>query len=121
MNASLLPESNPVLFRAPEFFGSFTKALFTLFQICTGDGWASDIVRPVFLSRCGENGESEEVPSEEQGMEGTTAMFFVSFVVLVAWTLLQVVVAVLLDNFTAAADQEKQRKVFCVTCICMCP
>ena len=48
-------------------------------------------------------------------------MFFVSFVVLVAWTLLQVVVAVLLDNFTAAADQEKQRKVFCVTCICMCP
>ena len=48
-------------------------------------------------------------------------MFFVSFVVLVAWTLLQVVVAVLLDNFTAAADQEKQRKVLCLSCICMCP
>jgi hypothetical protein len=25
--------------RSPEFFGSFTRALFTLFQICTGDGW----------------------------------------------------------------------------------
>jgi len=34
--------------RSPEFFGSFTRALFTLFQICTGDGWASDIARPIF-------------------------------------------------------------------------
>ena len=26
--------------RQPEYFGSFSRALFTLFQICTGDGWA---------------------------------------------------------------------------------
>ena len=40
--------------RSPEFFGSFTRALFTLFQICTGDGWASDIARPIFqtVSAC---------------------------------------------------------------------
>ena len=87
--------------KSPEFFGSFSKALFTLFQVCTGDGWASDIARPIF--------DGADNP-EEAGLDAATAGFFVSFVVIVAWTLLQVVVAVLLDNFTAAADMEKQRK-----------
>ena len=34
--------------RSPEFFGNFSKALFSLFQVCTGDGWASTIARPIF-------------------------------------------------------------------------
>ena len=34
--------------RNAEFFGTFSRALFTLFQVCTGDGWASDIARPLF-------------------------------------------------------------------------
>ena len=28
---------------SPIFFGNFTRALFTLFQVCTGDGWASGV------------------------------------------------------------------------------
>ena len=87
--------------RSPEFFGNFSKALFSLFQVCTGDGWASTIARPIFSGADDPDGEKLDIG---------TACFFVSFVVIVAWTLLQVVVAVLLDNFTQAADQEKQRK-----------
>ena len=38
--------------------------------------------------------------------------YFISFIVIVGWVLLQVVVAVLLDNFTEASYQEKERKEF---------
>ena len=117
--------------RQPEYFGSFSRALFTLFQICTGDGWASDVARPLFDAAALACGDSTRVDAggaglggagagdggaaaAEAGMAGTldgwAAAFFISFIVFVTWTLLQVVVAVLLDNFTAAADQEKNRK-----------
>mmetsp|Transcript_17917 Transcript_17917/g.27702 ORF Transcript_17917/g.27702 Transcript_17917/m.27702 type:complete len:457 (-) Transcript_17917:814-2184(-) len=89
--------------RSSEYFGNFTRALFTLFQICTGDGWASDIARPVFKT------DGNGIYHEERYLDAGAAMFFISFIVIVGWTLLQVVVAVLLDNFTSAADQEKQR------------
>ncbi|EKX49828.1 hypothetical protein GUITHDRAFT_104223 [Guillardia theta CCMP2712] len=69
---------------SPEYFGTFTAALLTMFQVCTVD------------------------PAQAK-MKGMPAVFFVSFIVIVGWTLLQVVVAVLLDNFTAAADREKER------------
>ena len=32
---------------APDLFGTFSAALFTMFQIMTGDNWASSIVRPL--------------------------------------------------------------------------
>jgi len=83
---------------SPHFFGTFSRALFTLFQVCTGDGWASDIARPIFSVNAGEG-----------QLDGASAAFFISFIVIVGWVLLQVVVAVLLDNFTAAAEEEKQR------------
>ena len=38
------------------------------------------------------------------------AFFFISFIVLVAWTLLQVVVALLLDNFNSATAKEKEEE-----------
>ena len=76
---------------------------------------------PVFTSTrsctSGEDSREAEVPpagdedaQDAGGLDGYAALFFISFIVFVAWTLLQVVVAVLLDNFTAAADQEKARK-----------
>ena len=67
-----------------KLFEDFTTALFTMFQVCTGDAWASEVAR-VFL--------------EEDGrmMAGST-VFFVSYV-LIAWcVLLNIVVAVLLDE-----------------------
>ena len=35
--------------RQPEYFGSFSRALFTLFQICTGDGWARYVYVYVYV------------------------------------------------------------------------
>ncbi|KAJ1494251.1 hypothetical protein T484DRAFT_1766485 [Baffinella frigidus] len=103
--------------RNEEFFGTFTKSLFTLFQVCTGDGWASDIARPIFA---GYDMASEEkyryniTLAKEHNylgpdLDGGVVLFFGTFIVVVAWTLLQVVVAVLLDNFTTAANEEKER------------
>eukprot|EP00960_Hanusia_phi_P068162 766775-Hanusia_phi.AAC.1 len=120
--------------RSPEYFGSFSRACFTLFQVCTGDGWATEIARPIFHDGSGGDG------ADHLGLDGSVALFFVSFIVIVGWTLLQVppaltcsslvlllarsnpllsssssspllpldltqvVVAVLLDNFSAAAE-----------------
>ena len=34
--------------RSPQYFGDFMTALFTMFQVLTGDSWASDVAREVF-------------------------------------------------------------------------
>ena len=34
--------------RSEDFFGNFLKSMFTLFQIATGDSWASSIARSLF-------------------------------------------------------------------------
>jgi hypothetical protein len=83
---------------APEQFGTFTRALFTMFQVCTGDGWATDLTRPLMKKS-----------NPDGTLELGTCLFFISFIVIVGWVLLQVVVAVLLENFTEASYQEKDR------------
>jgi len=70
--------------RNEEYFGTFTRSLFTLFQVCTGDGWASDIARPLFHGEGGTDG------ADHKGLDGWAALFFISFIVIVGWTLLQV-------------------------------
>ena len=62
-----------------EFFGDFFSAVFSLWQIMTGDDW-SKIVRDIF------------VPS---GMPAAVAIFFVSYQLLITFTMLNVVVCVL--------------------------
>ena len=83
----------------PESFGTFSRALFSMFQVCTGDSWATELARPIML-RTNPDGTIDLGP----------CFFFISFIVIVGWVLLQVVVAVLLDNFTEASYQEKMRK-----------
>jgi voltage-gated sodium channel len=34
--------------RSIKYFGSFSTSLFTMFQVLTGDSWASDVAREVF-------------------------------------------------------------------------
>eukprot|EP00961_Rhodomonas_salina_P197010 2658882-Rhodomonas_salina.1 len=67
------------------FFGSFSKSLFTMFQIATGDGWASNIARAM--------------TKEDGAQDPWAAIFLVSNVLIVGMVLINVVVAVLLDNF----------------------
>ena len=37
-----------------ELFGTFFRAIFTMFQVCTGDGWSDDIARPLFQGEPGD-------------------------------------------------------------------
>jgi voltage-gated sodium channel len=59
MAVGLFGEQDPIR------FGKLSRSVFTMFQVCTGDGWASDVTRSLFY----EDGEVSPVP----------AIFFVSY------------------------------------------
>lgn len=71
-------------YNATEYFGNWSASMFTLFQILTGDGW-TDIVRPLFYLK--------EIPTNGVGF------FFVSYIIVVSMILVQVVIALLLNEF----------------------
>ena len=73
-----------------EYFGTFGKSLFTLFQVLTGDSWAEAIGRPLL----------------EGWFPVSTALFFVSFILLHSVVLINVVVAVLLEKMVTPEDEE---------------
>ena len=88
--------------RSSEFFGNFSASFFTMIQVVSGDSWASAVSRSIF---------------EHKGeMDSEVAAFFTSYFLIAAVTLLNVVVAVLLDEFVTAvqaekdADAEEQRR-----------
>jgi hypothetical protein len=60
-----------------------------MFQVLSGDGWASDIARPLFTKK-----EAQGVVS--YATDSTVAFFFVSYILINSVMLLNVVVAVLL-------------------------
>lgn len=80
-----------------EYYGTFGRALFTLFQVMTGESWAEAIARPLIFGL-----ESNAIIS---------TIFFVSFIILTQIVLINVVVAVLLDKFTAGDEEEEPDEV----------
>jgi len=82
-----------------EYFGTFSRSLYTLFQVLTGESWSEAVVRPLVLGK-------------DQGHAGSIAVgiFFTLFIVLMAMVLMNVVVMVLIDNFLDAAKQAKAAK-----------
>ena len=82
---------------APDQFGKFNRAFVTLFRIAAGDTW----IEP--LPTLGPDGDLVWRP----------ALFICSFIVLSVWVVLQVSVAVLLDNFVSVSmrmeNDEKKR------------
>ena len=76
----------------PELFGDFVSSSFTMFQIMTGDQWG-DIARELFVLT---------------GKGTAVAFFFVSYQLVVAFVLVNVVIAVLLEEFSKAAADEKE-------------
>jgi hypothetical protein len=78
----------------PELFATYSSSMLTMFQISTGDAWASAIMRPLM-----------EV---HDGLRPTLVVFFVFFTMIMTWFLLQVLVAVLYDNFVAAIEGETE-------------
>ncbi|PRO66850.1 ion transporter [Alkalicoccus urumqiensis] len=73
-----------------EFFGSFHTALFTLLQVVTFESWASQVARPVIA----------EIP--------WAWFYFVSFIIVGALIILNLVVAVILDYL--GHDEEIEQK-----------
>jgi len=83
-----------------EYFGTFARSLYTLFQILTGDSWSEAVVRPIVMN----------VPMQSYENVGAN-FFFVLFVIIHMFLLINVVVAVLLDELAKAnAEQEMQKK-----------
>ncbi len=82
---------------APDQFGRFNRAFVALFRIAAGDTWIDA------LPTLGSDGEIEWKP----------ALFVCSFIVCSVWVVLQVSVAVLLDNFVTVSmrmeNDEKER------------
>jgi hypothetical protein len=72
-----------------EYFGTFGKSIFTFFQVLTGESWSENVARPVIWYY------------EDKFLSLSSALFFVSFVLVTGFVLTNVVVAVLLDKMTA--------------------
>jgi voltage-gated sodium channel len=87
MAVGLFGEKEPVL------FGKLSASLFTMFQVCTGDSWASGIVRQMF----DDDGNVEPLP----------VIFFVSYMLVVGVVLINIVVAVLLDEFLSTMAKSR--------------
>jgi len=78
-----------------EYYGTFSRAMLTLFQVMTGESWSEAIARPLIFGLY-ENSFS-------------TGVFFVTFVILTQVVLLNVVVVVLLDNFDLDANEKNDK------------
>jgi hypothetical protein len=80
-------------------FDNFGSALLLLFQVLTGDDWSA------IMSDCRASPESSSCTVEE-GNCGTAAAipYFVSFQVLGSFVMLNLVVAVILENFTTLGN-----------------
>ena len=82
---------------APDQFGMFNRAFITLFRIAAGDTWIDS------LPTLGPDGDLQWQP----------ALFICTFIVCSVWVVLQVSVAVLLDNFVTVSmrmeNDEKQK------------
>jgi len=78
-----------------EYYGCFSRAMFTLFQVMTGESWSEAIARPLIFGLYNNS--------------FTCGIFFVTFVLLTQVVLLNVVVVVLLDNFDLDANEKNDK------------
>ena len=82
-----------------EYYGTFSRALYTLFQVLTGESWAEMVARPLLFGR-----PEVDSPWSVFGV----AAFFTSFILLHQIVLVNVVVAVLLDKFVESEPESQE-------------
>lgn len=70
-----------------EYFGTFSKSMYSFFQVLTGESWSEAVARPAIWFYYDD-------PLRAVG----SGLFFVSYVLITAFVLTNVVVAVLLDK-----------------------
>lgn len=85
----------------PENFGDIGKAMFTMFQLVTGENWP-ELARPLMYGRPAEG--------NPYAIKATSSapIFFVSFMVIAALTTIEVVAAIFLDKMAEAKDYVKE-------------
>ena len=66
-----------------------------MLQVCTFDSWAEAIARD----------------SSDGSITLKSALFFVSYVILVGWVILNIVVAVLLDEFVESVTKDRNEEI----------
>lgn len=76
----------------PYYFGDFSSAMFTMFQVMTGESWAEMIARPLV----------DAYP--------LSSLYFVSYILIVGLVLINVVVAVLLEKMGGADEDEYEEE-----------
>lgn len=79
-----------------EYFGTFSNAFYTLFQVLTGESWCENVARPVIWFY------------EDKILSLGSALFFVSFMIVSSFVMANVVVAVLLEKMTGAGGEEEE-------------
>ena len=84
----------------PEEFGRFFDSLFSLFQIATGDSWASNITRKL----------ADDAVRSGMYSSAFVKIFFTTYMLIVGMVLCNIVVAVLLDSFLSAMLDSKREK-----------
>jgi len=78
----------------PEYFGTFSRSLYTFFQVLTGESWSEMVARPAIWYYYYD-------PVKAIG----GSLFFVSYVLITGFMLINVVVAVLLDKMSDSEDE----------------
>jgi Na+-transporting methylmalonyl-CoA/oxaloacetate decarboxylase gamma subunit len=85
-----------------DYYGTFTRALYTMFQVLTGDSWSEAGARPAL---------DYYIDRKDWVYVVITYIFFYSFVIVNAFVLLNVVVAVLMDGMansdTSSEEEDK--------------
>lgn len=80
------PSYNGEVWPYESYFGTVPLSMFTLFQVLTLDGWCDDVVRHVIYR------------------EPLMGVFFVAFVLITAFGVMNVVVGIIVENTLAAAQ-----------------
>jgi len=79
-----------------EYYGTFSRAMFTLFQVQSGESWSEAVARPLIFGLTSTGGGGDPI----------VLTYFYSFRLLMKVVLLNVVVAVLLDSFGAGNRED---------------
>ncbi|CAJ1349447.1 unnamed protein product [Effrenium voratum] len=86
------PSYNGEVWPYKQYFGTVFRSMFTLLQVLTLDGWCDDIVRHVVYR------------------QPVMGVFFICFILLTSFGLMNVVVGIIVENTLAAAQVVDKRK-----------
>jgi len=78
------------------YFYKFSVALLSMFQVMTGDAWATEVMKSTM---------------PEGAMDPTSILFFVSFMLVGNLVLINIVIAVLLDEFLTTLSRSREETI----------